>query len=413
MRSLCRSSLLLVALPLAACGTLPDSAAPSAIPQSELAARQQSVLGELVARLDEGYLYPDYGGVEWETYTAQLEAQISAGLSEGEFRAALEALVLLLPPGTASYTSREERVQAEFDVSNTYEGIGAFVAIRAEPEPRILLLSVIPNSPAARAGLQAHDAVYAVDGTAVSREEGLTVIERVRGPAGTEVVLEVASPYQAHRQVTVERGEVAIGDALRGGVLAPGLIYLLVPVTVDASLFETLAGLLQDMLEQDQTVVGVVLDLRIAGSGSEWPLSEMLSLLGDGQAGHFNSRAGIQPLDIQGTDFANSQSLPLAILVGPDTSGAPEVFAAALQAIGRGPIVGLPTSGSVLSFQSHILPDGSLLTFAESSFVTPDGTDLSLNGLTPDVIVELDWDQVQAGSDPVLLKAIELLQQGS
>ena len=413
MRNSPRSWLLLLALPVAACGTLPDRGAPSAIPPSELAARQQSVLMELVARLDESYLYPDYGDVEWETHAAQLEAQISRGLSEEEFRAALEDLVLLLPPGTASYTSREERVQGDFDVSNTYEGIGAFVSIRAEPEPRILLLSVIPNSPAARAGLLAHDAVYAVDGTAVSREEGLAVIDRVRGPAGTQVVLEVASPDEAHRQVTVERGEVAIGDSLRGGILAPGFIYLLVPVTVDASLFEALVGLLQEMVEQDQTVVALVLDLRIAGSGSEWPLNEMLSLLGDGQAGHFNSRAGTQPLDIQGTDFANSQSLPLAILVGPDTSGAPEVFAAALQAIGRGPIVGLPTSGSVLSFQSHVLPDGSLLTFAESSFVTRDGTDLSLNGLTPDVIVELDWDQVEAGSDPVLLKALELLQKGS
>ena len=404
---------LFVALPLVACGTVPKTAVAEAIPRPELAARQQMVLDELLARLDEGYLYPDYGGVEWAARVALVEHQIAAGLNEEEFQAALEALVMLLPPGTASYTSREERVQADFEVSNTYEGIGAFVSIRAEPEPRILLLSVIENSPAARAGLQAHDAVYAVDGTAVSREEGLAVIDRVRGPAGTNVVLEVASPEQARRQVTVERAEVAIGDSLRGGILAPGLIYLLVPVTVDASLFETVAWLLQDMVEKDQTVVGLVIDLRIAGSSSEWPLNEMLSLLGDGRAGSFNSRAEVQPLDIEGTDIAESQSLPLAILVGPDTSGAPEVFAAALQAIGRGAIVGLPTSGSVLSFQSHILPDGSLLTFAESSFVTPDGTDLSLRGLTPDVIVELDWDQVQPGSDPVLLKAIELLQQGS
>lgn len=413
MGNLNRSWLLLVALAVAACGTLPDRGAPTAIPQSELAARQQSILTELVALLDEGYLYPDYGGVEWETQASRVEERITAGLTDEEFRAALEALVLLLPPGTASYTSREERVQAEFDVSNTYEGIGAFVSIRAEPEPRILLLSVMDPSPAATAGLQAHDAIYAVDGTAVSREEGLTVIDRVRGPAGTKVVLEVASPEQARRQVTVERGKVAIGDSLQGGILAPGLIYLLVPVSVDGSLFDTLADLLQTMLEQDQTAVGLVIDLRIAGSSLEWPLSEMLRLLGDGSVGHFNSRTGIQPLDVQGTDFADSQSLPLAILVGPDTRGAPEVFAAALQAIGRGAVVGLPTSGSVLSFQSHILPDGSLLTFAESSFVTPDGTDLSLSGLTPDVIVELDWDQVQPGSDPVLLKAIELLQQGS
>jgi carboxyl-terminal processing protease len=403
--------LLLVGLPVAACGALP--AAATSIPQSDLAARQQLVLEELLAHLEEAYLYSDYGGVEWETQASRVEGQISAGLTDEEFSAALKALVLALPAGTASYTSRDERVQAEFEASDTYEGIGAFVSIRAEPEPRILLLSVIDGSPAAGAGLQAHDAVYAVDGTAVSREEGLAVIDRVRGPAGTKVVLEVASPEQAHRQVTVERGNVAIADSLRGGIIAPGLIYLLVPVSVDTSLFDTLAGLLQDMLEQDQTAVGLVLDLRIAGSSSEWPLNEMLSLLGDGSAGHYNSRAGTQPLDIQGTDFADSQSVPLAILVGPDTSGAPEVFAAALQALGRGAVVGLPTSGSVLSFQSHVLPDGSLLTFAESSFVTPDGTDLSLSGLTPDVIVELDWDQVQPGSDPVLLRAIELLQQGS
>jgi carboxyl-terminal processing protease len=403
--------LLLVVLPVAACGALP--AAATSTPQSDLAARQQLVLEELLAHLEEAYLYSDYGGVEWETQASRVEGQISAGLTDEEFRAALEALVLALPAGTASYTSRDERVQAEFEASDTYEGIGAFVSIRAEPEPRILLLSVIDGSPAAGAGLQAHDAVYAVDGTAVSREEGLAVIDRVRGPAGTKVVLEVASPEQARRQVTVERGNVAIADSLRGGIIAPGLIYLLVPVSVDTSLFDTLAGLLQDMLEQDQTAVGLVLDLRIAGSSSEWPLNEMLSLLGDGSAGHYNSRAGTQPLDIQGTDVADSQSVPLAILVGPDTSGAPEVFAAALQAIGRGAVVGLPTSGSVLSFQSHVLPDGSLLTFAESSFVTPDGTDLSLSGLTPDVIVELDWDQVQPGSDPVLLRAIELLQKGS
>ena len=413
MGNLSRLWLLLIALAVAACGTLPAAGLATSIPQSELAARQLIVFEELLARLDEAYIYSDYGGVEWETQASRVNGQIAAGLTDEEFGSALEALVSVLPAGTASYTSREERVQADFEASDTYEGIGAFVSIRAEPEPRILLLSVIDESPAARAGLQAHDAVYAVDGTAVSREEGLAVIDRVRGPAGTKVVLEVASPEQARRQVTVERGKVAIADSLRGGILAPGLIYLLVPVSVDVSLFETLAGLLQNMLEQEQTAVGLVLDLRIAGSSSEWPLDEMLSLLGDGSAGHYNSRAGIQPLDIQGTDFADSQSVPLAILVGPDTSGAPEVFAAALQAIGRGAVLGLPTSGSVLSFQSHVLPDGSLLTFAESSFITPDGTDLSLSGLTPDVIVELDWDQVHPGSDPVLLKAIELLQQGS
>jgi carboxyl-terminal processing protease len=401
----------LAALLLSACRAAAEPAIADRIPAAAEVAQQQRVLDELLALLEQGYLYADQSGPEWKAEAALLEQRIAAGLSEEEFRAELEGLLALLPAGTASYFSRDERVRADFDAGSTYEGIGAFVAVRSEPEPRIVLLSVIEPSPAARAGLRAHDAVYAVDGIAVTREEGLAVIERVRGPAGTEVVLEVASPDRPHRQVTVERGEVAVADSLRGGILAPGLIYLLVPVTTDVTLFRTLAGLLQDTLEQEQDVVGLVLDLRIAGASSSWPLTEMLSLLGDGQAGYFNSRSGSQALEIQGTSFANSQSFPLVLLVGPDTSGAPEVFAAALQAIGRAPVVGLPTSGSVLSFQSHILLDGSLLNFAESTFITPDGTDLSLSGLTPDVIVELDWDQVGPGADPVLSLALEMIQQ--
>ena len=408
-----RTWTLLLALPLAACGGLQESEPPAALPQPDLVARQLMVFEELSTRLAVEYVYADFGGMDWEAQTALVRAQIEWGMTDGEFSAALEALVLELPEGTASYTTRADRVQAEFESSIIYEGIGAFVAFRTDAEPRILLLSVIQGSPAERAGLRAHDAVYAVDGTPVTLEEGRAVIDRVRGPAGTEVTLVVASPAESRRLVTVERGKVSASDTLKGVILAPGLIYLQVPVNADDSLLQALASLLQSLIDQEQTAQGLVLDLRIAGSSSQWPLSQMLGLLGHGPMGHFNSRAGDQPVDITGNDFANSQSIPLALLVGPDTSGAPEVFAAALQAIGRGPIIGLPTSGSVLSFQEYVLPDGSLLTFADSSFVTPNGTDLSLSGLTPDLIVNLDWDEVGPGSDPVLLKAIELLQQQS
>lgn len=186
---------------------------------------------------------------------------------------------------------------------------------------------------------------------------------------------------------------------------------MLVPVAVDNTLAERVAGLLQVSEMEEQPALGLILDLRIAGSGSSWPLTEMLALLGDGAMGQFATRAGEQPIVIPGVDLGNSQSIPLAILVGPDTSGAPEIFAGALQATGRAPLVGLPTNGSVLSFRQLTLSDGSLLTFADSSYITPSGSDLSLTGLTPNLLVQSDWDQVTAESDPVLQGAIDLLLQ--
>jgi C-terminal processing protease CtpA/Prc len=49
----------------------------------------------------------------------------------------------------------------------------------------------------------------------------------------------------------------------------------------------------------------------------------------------------------QGSGQLNSQSLPLTILIGPDTQGASEIFAEALQATGRAVLIG-QTSPEVL-----------------------------------------------------------------
>ncbi len=407
--------LLMVALPLAACGGTAATETSSELPRQardELSDLQLSVLEEIQQAVEENFIYAGFGGVDWESEVALVRHRIEAGMTQDQFASAIEEMLATLPDGTASFMTRAERVEAEFQSGTLYEGIGAFVSLRAEPQPRILLLSVIAGSPAEEAGLRAHDAVYKVDGFPVTEEEGLSVIERVRGPAGTEVLLEVASPSEDPREVMVRRDRVTASDTLKGDLLPQGILYVLVPVVVDNTLVERVAGLLQVSEQQEQPALGLVLDLRIAGSSSSWPLTEMLTLLGNGPMGHFATREGEQPLVIPGADISNSQTIPLAILVGPDTSGAPEVLAGAMQAAGRAPLVGLPTGGNVLSFRQQTLSDGSLLTFADSSYITPNGRDLGITGLTPDLLIQADWDEVTPEFDPVLLGAIDLLLRG-
>ena len=407
--------LLLVALPLAACGGTAATETPTEVPlevREELREIQLSVLEEIRQAVAEDFVYADFGGTDWEAAVSLARRGVEAGMTEDEFAGAVDEMVATLPDGTAGFMTRAERVEAEFQSGTLYEGIGAFVSFRAEPVPRVLLLSVIAGSPAEEAGLNAHDVIYAVDGFPVTEEEGLSIIERVRGPAGTEVLLEVASPTEEAREVMVRRDRVTASDTLKGDLLPPGIIYVLLPVAVDNTLPERVAGLLQLSEEEGNPAFGLILDLRIAGSGSSWPLTEMLSLLGDGSMGLFTTRVAEQPVVIPGIDLSNSQTIPLAILVGPDTSGAPEIFAGALQSIGRSPLIGLGTGGNVLSFHQQTLSDGSLLTFADSSYITPAGSDLSLTGLTPNLIIQSDWDQVTPDSDPVLQAAIDLLLQG-
>ena len=383
---------------LAACAAqtsaplLLDPPTPDALQSAE---HQQQVLQEIQELVGQKYIYPEFAGVEWQAQAGLLARRIEGGLSTTDFEQALSALVGILPAETASFATRAERVSDEFRSTPAYEGIGAFVSIRSEPTPRILLLSVMQGSPAEAAGLRAHDAV----------------VERVRGPAGSEVVLQVVSPAGEPRQVTVQRGRLTAQDFVRGAPLSPGIFYLLVPVAADSTLLDVTVRLLETAAQEDEPIRGLILDLRIAGSAGAWPLSEMLGLLSDGEMGAYVDREQRTPMAIPGEDIANSQSVPIAILIGPDTSGVPELFAAALRSQGRARLVGLPTPGNVLTFQRRILPDGSSLTFAESSFVTPSGEDLGLVGLSPDLLVEADWDQVTPADDPVLSKALELLLQ--
>ena len=410
--------LLFTAWLLSACGrgavteTEPVTALPRQA-QDELQELQFSILDEVHQTIGQHYVYPDFGGVDWEMEVAIVRHGIDAGMNQEEFDLAMGELVAALPEGTAEFMTRAERVEAEFQSGAPYEGIGAFVAFRTEPQPRIVLLSVIAGSPAEQAGLRAHDAVYKVDGFPVTEEEGLSIIEKVRGPAGTEVMLEVISPGEDPREVMVRRDRVTASDTLKGDLLPPGFIYVLVPVAIDSTLAERVAGLLQLSELEEQPALGLVLDLRIAGSSAGWPLTEMLTLLGRGDMGHFAARAGEQPITIAGLDLAGSQTIPVAILVGPDTNSAAEVFAGALQAAGRAPLIGLPTGGNVLSFRQQALSDGSMLTYADSSYVAADGRDVSITGLTPNLIVQADWDAVSPENDPVLQAAIDLLLQRS
>lgn len=382
---------------------LPPTADPNAAP------RQLRVLEAVDEAVREQYVHEDFGGGEWEAAVNQTRAQVAAGLNEDAFTQAIRALLAELPEGSAFYQTREERIQAESTDSNSYQGIGVFYGFRETPEPHIVILSVIQGSPAETAGLKAHDAIYGVEGQPIRADEEGTVSQRIRGPAGTSVTLTVQTPGQARREVTIPRGVITAADPLRGGVLAGSLAYYRIPVFAENVLAQALAQSLQEA-NQATPLTGVILDLRVAGSSSGWPVLGMLTLFGDGTFGEFYTRTTTETVTVEGVDVVGSQTLPLVILIGPDTRGMPEIFAASLQASGRAKLVGLTTPGDLEGFDAIDLPNGARLQLVTSSFRLANGSDFSITGLTPDVRIESDWDTFGSPEDdPVLEAAVSLL----
>jgi len=163
-------------------------------------------------------------------------------------------------------------------------------------------------------------------------------------------------------------------------------------------------------LSNEGELKGLVIDLRVVNATQGWPLDTMFTLFHDGAVGELYNRTQKQPLAYDGEDVAGSQTLPLIILVGKNTGGFAEVFAASLQADERAIIVGEPTPGDVETQASFLLPDGSRFFIDSTSYRLTNGDDLGQNGITPNVSVEAGWDDILPGNDPVLNRAIELLE---
>lgn len=382
-------------------------------PQTSLQEQQTQTFEALWQNLEENYIYYETAEINWAGLRDQYLERVNAGLTAEEFSKLIEDLQAELPDGSLTYQSRAERIEADVADTSSYEGIGAFVGFNEEPEPHIVLLDVIDGSPAELAGLKAHDSIFAIDGNPILLEEGLRAVDRVRGPAGSSVTLSIQSPGGTERSVEVKRGKLTSTGRLEAyNLTGTNYGYLLFPPVGYDTLDEDVMQSLQ-AFTTDRRLEGLILDLRIASSTRGWPLEEIYTMFYDGALGDFYNRTDRQAVEVEGQDVFGSQEVPLAILVGNNTNGTPEILAAGLQLNERAIVIGEKTPGSIEGATSFYLPDGSEIFIQTTSFALPNGDEVGTDGVVPDIAVEAGWDEILPNRDPVLDRAIEYLDEQS
>ena len=384
--------------------------APTPIP-----ATHADVLTAIWAAVVDNYVFVDEAGqipdVAWQDLYDQTAAQIDPAMAQEDFVAIVRQALATLPPGAVIWQTKADAVADVKATVGGYEGIGVYVGSRGEPNPAAVILEVVPGSPAETAGLAMHDRILAIDGVAVTADEGMAVVDRIRGPRDSQAVLTVQSPNADPRDVTVTRSQMSFAQekSILSQRLADDTVgYLRFPAGVHPTLAQDFTTQLQGLGGSD-AVSGLIMDLRISNNSTGWPLMTMLPLFGQGDMGTVISRKGSAPLSITPNPGNSLAALPLVLLIGPDTQGTAEIFAAALQSTGQATLIGLPTQGQVEGMTIQRLPDGSELFIANSTFFTPDGRNIGMEGVHPDITVDADWSDVSADTDPVIAAALEAL----
>jgi carboxyl-terminal processing protease len=334
----------------------------------------------------------------WDIAEDQFYGQLPTDQSRtyGAVRGMMEAFK---DPYTVFVEPPQTELQSQ-QLSGKFGGIGA--SIRRETDGRYAL-SPFPDRPAAQAGVQEGDVLTKVDDTPITTEMRLDdITSLLRGEVGTPVKIEIDRSGQK-LAFNIKRAEISV-PSVTWRILsqAPEVGYIRLNIFAQTSKDELIKAI--DDLKQ-QGAKKLIFDLRDNGGGLLDAAIDIGSLFVDGKVASEKRRGG-EVRDFNAEANGAARDLPLVVLVNGGTASASEIVSGAIQDKGRGVLVGAKTYGKGSVQNVIALSDGSSLHVTMAEWLTPNGRQISGQGLQPDVTVDLSSDDAANGRDPQLDRAI-------
>jgi carboxyl-terminal processing protease len=267
------------------------------------------------------------------------------------------------------------------------------------------------GSPAAKAGLQTGDFVRGIDSKPTRDMSVFEGMRLLRGAPGPKVTLTVIRGSAADPHDVVLVREKPAGASVSSRLIGADVGYLRIATFRNGSV-EEIKKQSADLARSGAK--SLLIDLRRTAEG---PLEN-----GVAAARHFVKsgtlviKAGRNKTDRTPLTASNESSidLPVTLLVTNGTSGAAELFVAALDGNGRADIVGERTLGRGGIQKLVKLPEGRGLWLTYARYLRPDGEQIQGRGLQPDIEVDeptQEFGEPLPEKDAILDAAIEHLQK--
>jgi carboxyl-terminal processing protease len=256
-----------------------------------------------------------------------------------------------------------------------------------EEKGEVVVAAPIQDSPAERAGVSTDDVLVAVDGKSVRGDDVSEVIEKVKGPVGTEVELTV-----------LHEGKKRTYDLRRAEIDSPVVSWAMIPdtdiaVVLLSSFSDGSAQELQDAFQEARAAGAkrFVLDLRNNPGGRLDQAVQMAGyFLDPGSVVYLRKDASGKREEITVEGDPESTNVPLAVLVNGGSASSAEILAGALRDNGRATVIGETTYGTGTVLSEFVLKDGSSILLGVAEWLTPDGDFIRETGIVPDIKVPLE-----------------------
>jgi carboxyl-terminal processing protease len=336
--------------------------------------------------------------------TLPTDKELEYGMIQGYVSSYKDPYTVFFPPQEAkSFTE---------NVTGSFGGVGMNVGMK---DGNIVVIAPLKDSPAMKAGIKAGDIITAVDGKNMLGQASDDAVNLIRGPIDTSVKITVLhAGSKSTSDITVVRKEIKIptlDTETKSGVF---VIHLYNFSAESPDLFRKA---INDFIASNTKYL--VLDIRGNPGGYLEAAVNMASyFLKDGQVvvserqGKDETVVNHRSTGITGVPVTTK----VVVLVDGGSASASEILAGALKDQGVAKIVGEKTfgKGSVQELVNY--SDGSSLKVTIAKWYTPNGINISVNGIKPDVesLVSTTTPQLKdkAGKviDTQLVKAIEVVK---
>ena len=324
------------------------------------------------------------------------------------FYGALQGMVAGLDDPYSVFMDPDTAKSFSGELEGTFDGIGAEIGMK---DGKLTIIAPLPGTPADRAGLKPGDTILAIDTTDTTGMAVDYAVSLIRGRKGTSVSLIIQRAGEpAPRTIKLRRaridvpmvsGELKSLPEAKGQVAYIKLSHFAEETDVRfREVWATMSG---------KGPKGIILDLRNDPGGY---LTQAIAI-----AGHWVAKGAVVKEQLQPPDFRVHQSegpgdlagIPTVVLVNQGSASASEIVTGALQDYKLGTVVGEQTFGKGSVQDLDQLSDGSFLKLTIAKWFTPKGRSIDKNGLKPDIEVKFTKEDVDAGKDPQLARALELL----
>jgi len=343
------------------------ASAPSAAAAS---AEQKALLREIEGYIKNYYLYP----YDEEAFPLK----------------SMDELKLVLEDPYSYYWKDEQYLLFEESLNRSIYGVGIYLERKGS---FTAVASVVPGSPAHRAGIVGGDLIVAVDGRPVSGRSPEEVAALIRGEEGTEVILTILRRDKSGEQIlhfALVREKIRLPAAeysWEGSGIALVRIF-----NFGSKAARDMELILENL--ENNGLRGLILDLRGNSGGYLDEALQMASLFSGGVLLKVRDRSG--KWEEISVPSQIDRPYPVILLINGGTASAAEIFAAALKDNRKALLLGEVTYGKGTMQSLFELENGGYLKLTVAEFASPAGRAIEKVGVEPHFLVPSGERQQQA-----------------